>query len=155
MKKTVLTKVAELTGKLTGSFADAFNVDQDKIAGSFKMKMTEEERAAAEEYIAARGEFRTLQIVFDQLYYEFQVQARRDPHEIVNEYKVEKINRVLDRLMELMEGKNYAVFLERVPAPQTESGEDGKERLSGLNYGDVSLLLTQFKGAITRYSGEI
>ncbi len=117
--------------------------------------MTEEERAAAEEYIAARGEFRTLQIVFDQLYYEFQVQARRDPHEVVNEYKVEKINRVLDQLMELMEGKSYAVFLERVPEPRMESGEDGKERLSGLSYGDISLLLTQFKGAVTRYSGEI
>ncbi len=131
------------------------NENYERYFSEEMMKMTEEEREAAAEYIAARGEFRTLQIVFDQLYYEFQVQARRDPHEIVNEYKVEKINRVLDRLMELMEGKNYAVFLERVPTPQTESGEDGKERLSGLNYGDVSLLLTQFKGAVTRYSGEI
>ena len=43
MKKTVLTKVAELTGNLTNSFASSFNVDQDKISSSFKMKMTEEE----------------------------------------------------------------------------------------------------------------
>ena len=43
MKKTVLTKVGELTGNLTKSVASAFNVDQDKIASSFKMKMTEEE----------------------------------------------------------------------------------------------------------------
>ena len=43
MKKTVLTKVAELTGNLTSSFASAFNVDESKIASSFKMKMTEEE----------------------------------------------------------------------------------------------------------------
>ena len=43
MKKTILTKVGELTGNLTNSFASAFNVDQDKIASSFKMKMTEEE----------------------------------------------------------------------------------------------------------------
>ena len=43
MKKTVLTKVAELTGNLTNSFSSAFNVDQDKISSSFKMKMTEEE----------------------------------------------------------------------------------------------------------------
>lgn len=43
MKKTVLTKVGELTGNLTKSVASAFNVDQDKIANSFKMKMTEEE----------------------------------------------------------------------------------------------------------------
>ena len=43
MKKTVLTKVGELTGTLTSSFASAFKVDQDKISSSFKMKMTEEE----------------------------------------------------------------------------------------------------------------
>ena len=43
MKKTILTKVGELTGNLTNSFASGFNVDQDKIASSFKMKMTEEE----------------------------------------------------------------------------------------------------------------
>lgn len=43
MKKTILTEVGELTGNLTNSFASAFNVDQSKIADSFKMKMTEEE----------------------------------------------------------------------------------------------------------------
>ncbi len=131
------------------------NENYERYFSEEMMKMTEEERTAAEDYIATRGEFRTLQIVFDQLYYEFQIQARRDPHVVVNEYKVEKINQVLDRLMELMEGKSYAVFLERVPEPRMESGEDGKERLSGLSYGDISLLLTQFKGAVTRYSGEI
>ena len=43
MKKTVLTKVAELTGNLTNSFATAFNVDQNRISSAFQMKMTEEE----------------------------------------------------------------------------------------------------------------
>ena len=43
MKKTVLTKVGELIANITKSFANAFNVDQNKIASSFKMKMTEEE----------------------------------------------------------------------------------------------------------------
>ncbi len=43
MKKTVLTKVGELTANLTNSFASAFNVDQDKIAGAFKVNITEEE----------------------------------------------------------------------------------------------------------------
>ena len=43
MKKTVLEKVAELTTNLTSSIASGFNVDQNKISGAFKMKMTEEE----------------------------------------------------------------------------------------------------------------
>ena len=43
MKKTILTKVGELTSNLTNSFASAFNVDQDKISSAFQLKMTEEE----------------------------------------------------------------------------------------------------------------
>ena len=43
MKKTILTKVGELTSNLTKSFASAFNVDQDKIAGAFQVNITEEE----------------------------------------------------------------------------------------------------------------
>lgn len=43
MKKAILTKVGELINNMTKSFSSAFNVDQDKIANSFKLKMTEDE----------------------------------------------------------------------------------------------------------------
>jgi len=43
MQKTILTKVGELTGKLMGTMASAFNVDTDKIASAFKFEMSEEE----------------------------------------------------------------------------------------------------------------
>lgn len=43
MKKTILTKVGELTANLTSSFASAFNVDEEKIASAFQLKITEEE----------------------------------------------------------------------------------------------------------------
>ncbi len=43
MKRDILTKVGELTANLTNSFASAFNVDQEKIASAFQLKMTEEE----------------------------------------------------------------------------------------------------------------
>lgn len=43
MKKEILSKVGELMNNLTNSFASAFNVDQDKIASAFQLKMTEEE----------------------------------------------------------------------------------------------------------------
>ncbi len=43
MKKTILTKVGELTANLTNSFASAFNVDQDKITSAFTLNFTEEE----------------------------------------------------------------------------------------------------------------
>ena len=43
MQKTILTKVGELTGKLMGTMANAFNVDQEKIAGAFKFNLTEDD----------------------------------------------------------------------------------------------------------------
>ncbi len=43
MQKNILTKVGELTSNLVNSFASAFNVDEEKIASAFQLKMTEEE----------------------------------------------------------------------------------------------------------------
>ncbi len=43
MKKNVLTKVGELTTTLTNAFAASFNVDQEKIASAFTLKITEDE----------------------------------------------------------------------------------------------------------------
>ncbi len=43
MKKTVLTKVGELTANISGSFANAFNVDQNKIASAFTLNFSEQE----------------------------------------------------------------------------------------------------------------
>ena len=45
MKKTVLTKVGELTANISNSFATAFNVDQDKIASAFTLNFSENELA--------------------------------------------------------------------------------------------------------------
>lgn len=43
MNKEILTKVGDLTGNITKSFANSFSVDPDKIAGAFKLKMSEEQ----------------------------------------------------------------------------------------------------------------
>lgn len=43
MQKTILTKVGELSGALMGTMANAFDVDQSKIAAAFKFDMSEEE----------------------------------------------------------------------------------------------------------------
>ena len=45
MKKTILTKVGELTSNLTNSFASSFNIDEDKIASAFTLNFTEDELA--------------------------------------------------------------------------------------------------------------
>ena len=43
MKKTILTKVGDLMGQLTGAMANAFNVDQDKIASAFRFNLGEDD----------------------------------------------------------------------------------------------------------------
>jgi hypothetical protein len=43
MNKDILGKVGDLTGNLTKSFANAFNVNPDKIADAFKLKMSQEQ----------------------------------------------------------------------------------------------------------------
>ena len=43
IKKEVLTKVGELTSNITSSFANAFNVDENKIASAFNFNFTEDE----------------------------------------------------------------------------------------------------------------
>lgn len=55
MQKTILTKVGELTGELMGSMADAFNVDESKIAGAFKFNLSEEELTRLMETMSSSG----------------------------------------------------------------------------------------------------
>ena len=141
-------------------------------------KMTAKERAAAENYEITCNDFWMLNCMFEQLYYEFQIQAHRNPHFVVNEYKIQRINKVLVPLKRMMEGKAYGEFLEIPPEPMevpedemlvttgTDAARFGwsegdgsliqaqKTKLVGLDYSDVALLLTQYKGAMTRFAGD-
>ena len=38
-----------------------------------------------------------------------------------------------------------------IPEPEEREAEDGSKMMVGMSYSDVSLLLTQFKGALNRY----
>lgn len=55
MQKTILTKVGELSGKLMGSMAEAFHVDQSKIAGAFQFQMNESELSRIMETMTSSG----------------------------------------------------------------------------------------------------
>ena len=46
MQKNILTKVGELTGEVTSTMAEAFNVDTDALTSAFQFDMTEEEIAS-------------------------------------------------------------------------------------------------------------
>lgn len=55
MQKTILTKVGELTSELMGSMANAFNVDESKIAGAFQFELSEDELMRLFETMSASG----------------------------------------------------------------------------------------------------
>ena len=113
--------------------------------------MTEEEKKTLENYDEEREQQFMLRDFFDQLFFEFQIMSRKRPGFIVNENKVQRINKVLEPIMEMLKNEAYVGFLELIPEPEIQEDEDGSCVLTGLSYSDVSLLLTQFKGALNRY----
>ncbi len=55
MQKNILTKVGELTAELMGSMANAFNVDEEAIAGAFQFDLSEEELTRLMETMTANS----------------------------------------------------------------------------------------------------
>ena len=138
-------------------------------------KMTAKERMTAENFEAMSNDFWMLNCMFEQLYFEFQIQAHRNPHFVVNAYKIQRINKILVPLKHLMEDRPYGAFLEIPPepvevpdneplittaldpadgSPEEQRLRSGKTKLVGLDYSDIALLLTQYKGAMTRFAGD-
>ena len=131
------------------------NDNYEKFFENGVEKMTAKERKTAQDYEAVRSEYKILNSLFDQMYFEFQIQAHRSPHRVVNTFKIRRINKILEPLQRLMADEPYAGYLELPEEPQTISGGEGEEdKLVGLDYSDVALLLTQFKGAMTRFSAD-
>ena len=116
--------------------------------------MSNEELVKVRDYEKIRGEYRMLNSLFEQLYYEFQIMAHRSPHYVVNAYKMRQINKVLEPLREIMKEEVYARFLEKLEEPEMVTDPDGNEKLTGLDYSDVALALTQYRGAMTRFAAD-
>lgn len=114
-------------------------------------KMTDQEKEMLENYDEEREQQFMLRDFFDQLFFEFQIMSRKRPGFVVNENKVRRINKVLEPVIEMLKNEAYAGFLELIPEPEIQKAEDGSSVLTGMSYSDVSLLLTQFKGALNRY----
>ena len=120
MKKTVLTKVGELTGNLTKSFASGFNVDQDKIANSFKMKMDEDEITRLITAMVSKKETSAKVNLIN-----FGYQDKEEPTYISFYFNS-------------FDGKEHFIdFIEKYNKSVKENGEDDKE----INYTDTTGIL--------------
>jgi len=105
--------------------------------------MDEAMTAEEEQYIRDNGIYGMYSSFFTGLYNEFRQQTRKKADDPVNRYKAENINKVLAPLKEMMQGEEYAELLGLISA-----AEDGEEQM---NYGDVMILLTQYKSALAKY----
>ena len=120
VKKNVLTKVGELTSTLTNSFASAFNVDQEKIASAFKLKITEEEITRIVTAMVTKKEVNAKTNLISLGY-----QDKDEPTYISFYFKS-------------FEGKeNFKNFIEKYNEKVKKDGEEEKE----INYTDTTGIL--------------
>ena len=133
-------------------------------------EMNEEQKTAAKNYEKDKKQFVMLRELFDQMYYEFQLQSRRKPDDPVNPYKIRKINSILEPLKELMGNEEYGQYLDLIENSESEiqnselivGAEQGQQTgngtsgdtCNGRTYSDVALMLTQYKGAMKRFNNE-
>lgn len=114
--------------------------------------MSEQEKKAVQAFNGEREQGKMLRGFFEQMFYEFQALSRKKPNSVVNRYKVERINRVLKPLKEMMKEEEYACFLETIEEPEETENPDGTVTLKGRTYSDVALMMTQFKSALNRWA---
>ena len=108
-------------------------------------EMSEQEREACREFEFEREQAFMMRDFFEQIYYEFQFQSRRQPNTVLNAYKVRKMNRILEPLKEMMKEEPAAEWLELIPMPVEEETEDGGTVMKGMTYSDVMMVLTQYR----------
>jgi len=106
-----------------------------------------EEMIADKNLCADRAHFYLLSGMLDQLASETAILSKKQPDALVNAFKVEKINRVLRPLKELMKDEPSNEFLDLISEPE----EGSEARKSRNTYSDVALVLSQFKEACDRY----
>ena len=99
------------------------NENYRKYFSEGEEKMSNSQKETAAQYAADKKQFTILRDLFDQLYYEFQMQSRRKPDETLNPYKAMKINSILEPLRKMMAGEEYASYLDLVDITQEEGEE--------------------------------
>ena len=97
-----------------------------------------------------KEQFKMFRDLFNEMYAEINEMKKKKPDGIVNAFKVERINRVLKPLYDLMKEEPYISYLEFVPELREEkSGRSTIE--AGLTYSDVMLILSQYRSGLGQF----
>lgn len=120
MKKEILSKVGELMNNLTNTFASSFNVDQEKIASAFKLKMTEDEIARIITSMMSKTE------------------TNAKTNLIALGYQNKEEPTIISFYFNSFDGKeHFTEFIEKYNEKVIEAGEEDKK----INYTDTTGLL--------------
>ena len=114
-------------------------------------KMDENDKEMLVEFQEEREKGLMIRDFFEQIYYEFQFQSRRQPNTVLNGFKVQRLNRILEPLRDMMPAEPAGEYLELIPEPVEEETEDGKTVMIGMTYSDVMMILTQYRCAEGEY----
>ncbi len=99
-----------------------------------------------------KEQFEMLRALFNELYVEIDEMKKKKPDGVVNAFKVERINRVLKPLYDLMKDEPFVSYLELVQQPSEEKTGRGTIIVeTGLTYSDVMIILSQYKGSMNQF----
>ena len=102
-----------------------------------KNRMEHAEGRQGEQSYAER---RILFSMFEQVYYYMEELAMKFPNDVVDRYKVESVNELLEKFRGCLETENMGRHLELIEVPREEEG-----KTVGMSYSDVMILLKWYK----------
>lgn len=85
-----------------------------------------------------------LKLILRGVHESIRLQARKRPDDVVNTYKVETTNSLLEEAKGYYERTGYGDLLKLIPKPVEEVQEDGSTLIYGLTYSDVDVLLSHY-----------
>ena len=85
-----------------------------------------------------------LKLILRGVHESIRMQARKRPDDIVNSYKAETMNSLLEEAKGYYAGTGYGDLLKLIPKPIEKVLKDGSVLMSGLTYSDVDVLLSHY-----------
>lgn len=90
-------------------------------------------------------DFMIVREMFDKLYYYMDMLAEKNPNDIVNAFKVQRINEVLEEFRAYVQDGEMKKYLQLLEEPVEETDEKGNKVLTGMTYSDAMVLLKWYK----------
>ena len=140
VNRKLLNVITDYTDKMLGPVKKTKAQEMDAAEAR---RQEEELELAYEEYERKKERIRVLKLIMEDNLYAIEALAKKQPDEIMNVYKVRKINRGLSEIREYYRDSKYADLLELIEEPREEE-QDGVRKKTGMTYSDALVLLHSY-----------